>query len=343
MWFSAPVREQLALNGLAFNFMPSWWSGNYGIEYARRMFFDPDYRLETYLRMERMVHDRFPGIPLGSPDPAPVCIAPELNNAATPAAVGCEVHYPLNNYPWSEHLSPGKVAELKLPSKFEDRFPYAEIDAQVGYLNKKIGCDSPPLWPVRGVLNDAALISGTDVFEDILGNTGRARGLFDFTHGVLERVVRHNHAVGFRGMLMIFNCSIMMVSPQTYEEWLLPYDLRLHGLARELGMTFGIHHCGGFDRYASVYRKIPRIEFIEIGSQSDVGLALERFPEATVQYIMNAAKIAKSSCREASETTKTLLRAAGDSASRFRLHVPDIEYGTPEENLRAIYRSCQQE
>ena len=55
MWFSAPINDKLPIKSAWFNFMPSWWYRNYGIEYGERMIFDPDYRVETHRTMRRIM------------------------------------------------------------------------------------------------------------------------------------------------------------------------------------------------------------------------------------------------------------------------------------------------
>jgi len=341
MWYGVQVQEELKIAGLMFNWMPSWWYRNYGIEYGRRMYFDPDYRVETYLRKERLIHQRYAPMPVGQADPQPVSLMPDFQNPVTALAAGAAVRYPADNYPANDHLPEARIRALALPDDLSQVFPYSEIDRQAAYLNARLGRHDLPWWNVRGAQNDAVLIRGSDFFGDYYADPGLARHLLDWTSGMLERIVRRNHAVGHRGMVCITNCTVMMVSPRLYDEWLLPYDRQVNELALGFGQEFGIHHCGRADDYLDCYRRLPRVDFLEIGTGSDIARVLGAFPRARVQIILSASFVANASLNDVRREIDRVLAAAEGNWPRFSLAMPDVEYGTPDENLLEIWRCCR--
>ena len=333
MWYAAPVQCGLPIKGITFNFMPSWWYRSFGIAYGERMVFDADYRVEAWRAMERSMHDRFGPLSLGSPDPKPRVIPPEWHNAATPAAAGCEVEFPLDNYPVSHHLPPERIARLRAPDDIAETFPYREIIRQVGELNARLGADEKPVLPMRGVANDASLIRGAELFEEIVAEPDVARPLLQWCHRIrLDARQLSGGASSFA------NCCVMMVSPETYERVFLPYD-RVTCLASEQAGHPGssLHHCGTFDRYARLYRTLGRLQTVEIGMDSDIKLALETFPEAeTVSYILNPYLMLRGSPSEVATRVSGALEAARGHWKRFHLSVPDIEFGSPDSNVSAV-------
>ena len=341
MWFSESIEGGLVIRQLMYNFMPNWWHQHYGLGWGRRMFFDPDHRLACHQRMRRLIHERFPRIPVGAPDPPPEVVAPELNNASTPALAGCEVRFPEDNYPWSHHLPAQAIGSLCLPDDLSACFPFTEVDAQVSYLNEKLGACAVPRWYVRGILNDAVLLCGSSLLEDLYADPTTVKRVLDYTHALLSSVISHNHVVGDRSPVMLCNCSVMMVSPDLYERRILAYDRDIFDRVAGLGLKAALHHCGNFDRYASRYRSVPRIDFIEIGSASNIRLALETFPEADIQYIVDARFLATASRGDVSREMDRILTAAQGHWRRFQINVPDIEFGTPDENLTEIYLQCR--
>ncbi|GEM_PF-3187883 len=340
MWYS--VNDNLTINGMLYNFLPSWWNKNYGIEFGENYVFNPDYRVETFMYMERTVNERFSGLCIGSKDPKPVVIGPDFGNAITAAAAGCEVVYPVDNYPWNKHLPEEAAKKLKVPPDLSMIFPYNEVVSQIKYLNRKLKQDVKPCWSIRGVQNDAALIKGTEFFTDYYEEPEEASKLLDYSYSMLTSVLKYNHDnFGYRGMTMIFNCTYVMVSPNMYEQWLLPYDQKIYQLSRELGQEFGIHHCGIFDRYSVQYRKIHHINLIEIGWDSDIKAVLALFPESMVQYIFSPIFVASADRDQIMKKTNQILEDSWDNRHRFRLSVPDIDFRTPDENLVAIYECCK--
>ncbi len=340
MWFAETIESGLAIRRLMFNFMPSWWLRHYGLGWGRHMFFDPDHRVACHQRMRRLMHERFSTMPIGASNPPAEVIAPELNNAVTPALAGCEVHFPEDNYPWSEHLPPEKIRRLTLPDDLATCFPFTEVDKQVAYLNEKLGARAVPRWYVRGVLNDAVLLCGSSLFEDFYADTASVGRVLDYTHALLSFVIAHNHSVGDRSPVMLCNCSVMMVSPELYGQRILAHDRDICDSVAALGLPVALHHCGNFDRYADRYRSIQGFDFIEIGSESDIRLALNTFPESDIQYIVDARFLAGSCRRDVSELMERILDAARGDWHRFRLNVPDIDFGTPDENLIEIFERC---
>jgi hypothetical protein len=340
MWYA--VKGDLRIDGLCFNFLPSWWHRNHGIAFGERWVFDPDYRTDALQFMERTVYERFPGLGIGSADPAPAVTMPDFGNAVTPALAGCRVDYPVDNYPWNRHLDAGSVARLRVPERIADAFPYTEIVRQARHLSRKLGRATPPRLPPRGVQNDAVLIRGIEFFEDAVVDSPACRRLLEYSAGVLAAVIEANAGFGSLDDILLANCTAPMAGPGFYAQTVLPLELPLHDLARSRGMRFCLHHCGVFDPYVPHYRRFPRLDFIEIGWGSDPALALSSFPEATVQYIVLPSFVLSSTASAVRNRIEGLIDAARGSLGRFRISVPDLEHGTPEENLAAIRAACAQ-
>ena len=340
MWYS--VNDTLAINLLTYNFLPSWWRGNYGLTFGKKIVFDPDYRVELHRFMTRTVNERFPGLHIGSKDAPAQVVLPDFGNAITAAAAGCEVMYSEDNYPWNQHLPMEKVSSLRVPSDLRNVFPYSEISQQVAYLNRKLGTDSPVTWNSRGVLNDAALIGGPAFLEEFGADTPNARHLLAYSNGMLTTVIRANHDLfHYQDMVMLTNCTIMMVSPSTYEKRLRHYDLAVEQLVTSQDQRLGIHHCGSFEKYAHIYQKIPDLLWLEIGWGSDFRLALDLFPQTFVQYILSAVFVSTATRMEVRQKITEILEIARGAWHRFRMTMPDVDAGTPDENLYEIYDVCK--
>ena len=340
MWYN--VQDKTVVDCLTYNFLPSWWRGNYGLSFGKKYVFDPDFRVEQFRFMERTVCERFPELHIGSRDPVPQVVHPDFGNAITAAAAGCEVAYPEDNYPWNQHLPMEKASSLQVPEDLRIVFPYSEIMSQVLYLNKKLDKDVPVNWNQRGVLNDAMLIGGSTFFEEFAQDTPEARHLLEYSNGMLTAVIRADHELfHVKEMLMLANCTVMMVSPTTYVKRLADYDRVIYDLAIVQGRNLGIHHCGNFEKYAYAYRKIPSLPWLEIGWGSDFRLALDLFPETIVSYILSAVFVSTASRQEVRDKINGILDKAKGDWHRFRLSMADVEAGTPDENLLEIYDCCK--
>jgi hypothetical protein len=341
MWYQ--VDDTLAIQALTYNFLPSWWLSQYGLVFGERMVFDPHYRLDTHRFMARTVHGRFPHLHIGSPDPPLRGVMPDFGNAITAAAAGCEVVYPMDNYPWSHHLPAGRIPALKVPEDIGQAYPYCEIKAQVEMMRGKLGLDFPAALNTRGVLNDALLIGGDGFFAWLMDENILAGHLAAYSYAMMCATIDYNYRQWqFPDMTIIPNCTVMMISPGMYQSRFLHFDQEVERRLAGYGAWLGIHHCGSFERYARAYRLIPRLAWIEIGWGSDPRAALDLFPEATVQYILSAVFVAGSTRSQVRSRVEELLDTVRGDWHRFRISMPDVEAGTPDENLEEIYWACKE-
>jgi uroporphyrinogen-III decarboxylase len=333
MWWcsgsSLPVRAPVIVN-----FMPSWWAREYGLALGERLFLDPEYRAQTLRDMYRLAHDRFGDVGLGQPDPAPVYCLDDLGNATLPAAFGCPVVFADDQYPANP---PDPDAAIQAPRDVAATFPMCEIIRQAEVLNQRHGTGLRPAWTTMGVLNAAVRTRGTALFTDLLADPPAARRLLDMSRDLIVSSLDYFRSAGsVPDMLWNQNCTIPLVGPATYERELLRYDLVLHAQAQRRGMSFAIHHCGHFDPYAALYRKVPRLAWIEIGWGSDLRLALDAFPEAHIQVIIGHERVMHGTPAAVHDTMRELLDTAGRDVGRLSFNVPDLDRGTPDENVRAV-------
>lgn len=216
MWYQ--VAGELSLDGLWLNFLPSCWNRNYGVSFGERWVFDPDYRTDLLCFMERSVHERFPGIGIGSTNPLAKVTMPDFGNAVTPALAGCDVTYPVDNCPWNRHLDPDRIPRLRVPERLEEAFPFSEIVRQARYLAEKLPQPARPRLPPRGVQYDAVLIQGIGFFEDTVVDPSACRRLLAYSAGVLSGVIEANARFGSLDDVIVANCTTPMASPAYYAD-----------------------------------------------------------------------------------------------------------------------------
>jgi hypothetical protein len=334
MWFGASIQEPLPIKGVVFNFMPSWWYRNYGIEYGERMIFDPDYRVETHRAMRRIMAERFGAMHLGERDPQPCVTAPDWQNASTSAFAGCDVDYPKDNYPIGRHLPEDKLDNLHVPRDLWSVFPYNETARQVAYLNRRFNTDAANAVPTRGILNEAVILRGDALFLDMFVNPDRAQRVLDFSFNLMRRQLETNG-----GGCTICNCTVPLIGPRSYDERIFDLDRGIAEQCGRQGGPFGIHHCGRFDEYATSYRRLsPAVAWVQIGHASDVRRVLELFPEAAgVDQLVEATLINSGTPAEVGARVDRILEATRGHWHRLSLSIADIDYGAPDENMAAVY------
>ena len=332
--------KTLKVKDLTFGFLPGWWSKHFGITYGKRYYDDPEYRMTLCAEVHKLFNTQCRSLlhyePNPNPQPWPVKL--DYGNATTGIFAGCEYELPDDDVARNKHLPREKLAALKLPEKIQDVFPYNQIVEQTLYTNQKYNHNELPTILPRGVLNEAFLIEGEKIFTDMYEDPDEARRMLDFSYGLLEKTVRYNYSVGYRGLVRVLNCTIQLVNPDMYEEWLLAYDMKIYDLAQELGLTFGIHHCGDLKgRLLDLYRKIPNYAYLQVGFNSDLERVIRSFPEAQIHFVYDPVFCMNATQDEIRKRALDIVEQAGDKAKDLSVGVGAIDVGVPLENLQVVF------
>jgi len=139
-----------------------------------------------------------------------------------------------------------------------------------GYLN----------W--QGALNNAFILRGEDIFTDFYNRPALAHHLFTLISDVIIqlalKVQKKQRESGFYiNRFCVSNCTVNMVSPQIYREFLLPYDKKISESGFE---RFGMHTCNwNVTPYLVEIKKIPKIGYLDMGIMSDMKKVKKMFPE----------------------------------------------------------------
>ena len=331
-------------------FNPNWWYQTAGISFERPFYLDPQTRIQNDLTMRRVLYQRYGSLGLGEPDPQPRPVIGSLHVAGgfvIPALLGAEIRFEPDAapQPLPLHLSLAQLDALEKPD-FRQRWPMNELidqmdalQAEWGYLVGDLNTD--------GLLNAAYHLYGADLFADFYTAPGRVSRLLgmigeliaDVAGYVRERSGSCSIAVNRmverveRRLFVHANCSVPMISPRSYRELQLPVEAQMAARLQ----PFGIHHCGdNLQRYAAAYAELP-LHFVDVGWGSDVAAVRRALPEAFLNLRLSPVRMLTCTPDEIAADTEALLRAAG-ALERVGICCINMDYGTPDDNLLAMYR-----
>ena len=125
------------------------------------------------------------------------------------------------------------------------------------------------------------------------------------------------------------NCVVSMISPQQYEELVLPLDQKLSlGYAR-----FGVHTCNWVnDPYVDSLRKIEKMDYIDTGIGSDLERMKRLFPDARRAVLYTPGE---GESQSLDKLTVDLTRIACEYALCDVL-LADVEMTTSPEKIKAF-------
>lgn len=120
----------------------------------------------------------------------------------------------------------------------------------------------------QGPFNLAHTIIGEEILMEAYLNPGRFHQVMDkITDFWIQAILLFKEAVGperetvWDSVIRLRECSVNLISPDMYKEFVLPYDMR----GFEVFGKIGIHPCSGTHVFHATLENIPRIEYTEAG------------------------------------------------------------------------------
>lgn len=336
-------------------FHPNWWHKNYGVHFTKDFFQEPHTRVEAERRMRHLLYERFGDIGMGEKEAVPRPVVGPVHNGlgyVIPALLGCEVQFFPDSSPQvvAANLTDEEILALEVPdiSKTSPMLEIIEmmdvLEQAFGYLEGDFCCE--------GIQNVALYVRGNQLLADYYNHPSIAHRVLEVVARTILEVAKYlrsrtgtssiacNRTLSLLApaVHMTANCSVTMIANKTYEEFILPYD---NLLADEL-QPYGIHYCGtDMERLSEGFSKVRGVEFFDIGWGSNVAMCRAAFPDAWFNLRLSPVKLLTCSADEVRSDLETLLRLGGP-LDRASVCCINMDYGTPDENVRAIYEVVEQ-
>jgi hypothetical protein len=341
----APATRRPATGELPFlrpeiGFTPKWYHKSLNIDFGENWHTDINYRKESVLAMREEVDRRFPGNQIGVIDEQrSLDLLTGLYGACSVASIyGIPIRYDRDQWPASEHfnLSEDEMSNLVAPDLNENSF-YQSILEQVGSIaeseGKVVGFIN---W--QGVLNNAQRLRGQDLFMDMLMNPEGVKNMLecitttmiDAASGLQKRQAESGVNYSF---FTVSNCLVNMLSPDLYNEFILPFDKRI----ADAFSTIGIHNCAwNANPYLDDYASVPKVGYIDMGIESDLDKARVLFPETRRSLMYTPMDVANKSMDEIREDLNHIAKNYGPCD----IVAADIEDETPDNKVMDFINLC---
>jgi len=333
-------------------FNPNWWYHTAGISFEKPFYFDAQTRLENDVTMRRVLHQRFGGLGFGeaNPRPRPIIGSPYVAGGfVIPALLGADIIFEANAAPQpkSVNLSAEEIEAFE-KSDFRNIWPMKEFMADMDALEEEYGYVVGDM-NTDGLLNAAYHFYGQDLFLDFYLAPDRVQGFLDLIGELIvdvalyvrERTGSASVSVNRMterldpAMFLHANCSVQMISPDSYRQFQLPVEQKM---AQRI-QPFGVHHCGdNMHKIAPVYAELPAV-FFDVGWGSDVAECRKALPNAFLNLRLNPVRMLQCAPEEIAQDTENLLNAAASAGSleKVGLCCINMDYGTPDENIFAMF------
>ena len=302
---------------------PAWWYHHEGITFDEDFFFHPARRVEVERKMEEVLHQRWGRFGLGADHGRDLPLVGAVHLAAgylISEMLGCRVDYLADSPPQvvcaerdSLDISPDDAFRSPAYKKLEDLSH--TLATRFGYLAGDVN------W--SGILNIALDLRGQTFFMDMIDKPDAAARLIADIGTVIDRFttglsaqtgstsISVNRTVGHidRPVFLHSECSHVMVSVADYEKFLMPLDVEWSKRHR----PFGIHYCGEDPhRYAESFAKLPRLDFLDVGSGGDVSTLRRHLPNTFLNLRYSPVDIVRQTPNQIRQSVRGLVHASGN-------------------------------
>lgn len=324
-------------------FTPNWYYQALNIDFGEKWHMDPTYRKQALQEMRNEIDRRFPNNKIGriSEDPKDMDLLTGLYGACSIAACfGIPFRYEKDQWPTSEHkpLTEEEMNSITVPDLTTNQF-FQTILEQIEWIAKNEGKVHGFMnW--QGILNNAQRLRGQDLFMDMLMNPeGTKRLMSAVCDTMIEaaKLVQAKQKVSGVNytFFTVSNCLVNMISPELYEEFILPFDQKIS----EAFETIGIHNCAwNANPYLEAYAKVGKLAYIDMGIESDMEKARELYPATRRALMYTPMDLANKPLAEIRNDLESIANQYGPCD----IVAADIEHGTPDEKVLDFIRVCEE-
>ena len=320
------------------SFTTNWFTRRIGIDFSKSYHTDPIYRFESILKMKNYIKETFPRIAYfrehdkDGYEQECATLSGVFGVCLVAMVYGLEVVYSKNDWPSinpNSHLSIEDIRKLKT-FDLSNNPVVEQLFCQMDTINKKWGKIDGYL-NYQGILNNAFKIRGTEILMDMIDDPEMCDHLFahitDTMENLIHMVQSRQRESGFNiDSMCTSNCVVNMISPETYEKFILPCDIKLSKAFK----NFGIHSCNWIiDPYTNLFNKIENLDYIDFGFSSDLIKTKKGFPNSTREVFYNPAYLVS----KTEEQVRKDIEKIYSELAPCELCLPDIDDFVPDEKI----------
>ena len=344
---SAPARREPADGTesdmrVSLGFEPAWFHKRCGIDFSERWHKDPYYRYESLRMMKAELVEAFPTVSYWdlSYEDDLATISGCYGAYVVPKVFGIPLRYAADRWPVfdpEKKLSVKEIERLDGEKLLEGPF-VEELFQQMDIIESEWGkIQGYVNW--QGVLNNAFHIRGQDIFLDIYDKPEFVHRFFSSICEVMIRLAkmvqeRQRKSGFYIDQFSVSNCTVNMVSPEVYREFVFPYDKRI-ALSFE---RFGVHTCNwDITSYIELLKELPNLGYLDMGMMSDMAKVRKMFPGTRRAVMYSPTKLEDAPL----ETIRGDMVEVYHELAPCDIVMADIQASTPNGRVNELLEICR--
>ncbi len=343
----APARREAADGTesdmrVSLGFVPGWYHQRCGIVFSEHWHKDPYYRYQSLKKMKSKLCQTFPMVDYWNEDYKDdlATISGCYGAYVIPLVFGFPLIYRKNRWPGLD-LHKAKLSDEEIDQLDVDKILHSsfveELFHQLDIIEKEWGKIHGYLnW--QGVLNIAFLLRGEKIFMDLYDKHDLAHHLFQVIAEVIIRLTkkvqkRQRESGFYLNQFCVSNCTLNMISPQSYRKFLLPLDMKI----RQNFERFGFHTCNwNVTPYIEEIKKISELGYLDMGIMSDLIRVKREFPDTRRALIYSPERLLQAPLEEIQGDMEKIYH----ELAPCDIVMADIEANTPDDRVKSLLEIC---
>lgn len=328
---------------VSLGFEPAWFHRRCGVNFIEKWHKDPFYRYETLVKMKKELCQRFPSVSYWNEEYKDdlATISGCYGAYVIPKIFGFPLVYEEDRWPVldknKKKLTEKEMEKLNIDNLLSNPFA-EELFNQIDIIESEWGKIHGYLnW--QGVLNNAFHLRGENIFTDFYDKPTLVHYFFSTICEVMirlaQKVQKRQRESGFYiNHFCVSNCTVNMVSPQIYREFLFPYDKRI----AESFERFGMHTCNWeVTPYLEEIKKLPKVGYLDMGIMSDLKKVKKMFPEARRAVMYSPVQLKEASLGDIQKDMEKIYK----ELSPCDVVMADIQATTGDERVNELLNICK--
>lgn len=329
---------------LSLNLMPSFYHKHIGIEYGEGYYFDPVYRSDIEKKEQFFIYDILGKFGEGSKKPAPsanLTIQPvDLIMATQGAKIVCPVDATLETWgaPWKtltveeiDKIDP--VAAANHPVIDNILKQYHEIVKMYGEKADILGIKAGSM-NIHTPYTTAHQLCGEELFYKMIEAPEVVKiillKVWQIYKSIYQRLTKELKT-SIPTMLIMGDCSASLLSAKLYQEIVLPINV---DITKNFKRT-KYHSCGSSTHLLKDFVNIPKLFRIELGPGTDLGSAVQLFPDISIAPLFDPISMLNSPPNEIENSIINIIETT-TFAPETLICAWSLDRETPLENLDAL-------
>jgi len=335
-----------------------WLHERGGFTFDEPYFMDPWVHLERERVIHAFVAEAFPREPIynieahlvqvqGRQRPVAL-VGPLQPNLILGATVGAQFVFYGDKDP---DITPTPLADIRDVDplwniNWADTWPLSQFLDQIHELRETLAethtIVPPYCWDttgratIHGIITTAQKLMGERIFLELTDNPGFVNEFFAWIADAYVKQIRLcAEAAGMTITgLHIGDCSLCMVGPDPFSEFVLPHVNRL---SRQLGPV-RFHSCGYSDHLLEAFSTIDNLNIINVGSNTSVRKIRERFGPIRIDLLPDTKLLTLGTPEDMDTWVRRTIAENAEGELEFQGH---LDFAQPDANCLQINRTLE--